>query len=134
VSTLVYPALLYIISVSLFLYHFYIIIPYHFCIIISVSFLYHYSISFLYHYSISFFCIISVSLFLYHSYIIITVAIKSIRRSQVTGLLNLTKGHTGHRSQREVTNSFFGLPKRLPKGPKSQKFAPGAFSAMRMVH
>ena len=33
-----------------------------------------------------------------------TVPIKSIRRSQVTGLLDLTKGHSGHRSQTELTN------------------------------
>ena len=53
-----------------------------------------------------------------------TVPIKSIRRSQVTGLLpNLTKGHRGHRSQMELTNLFFGPPKWLPKALKLQKIA-----------
>ena len=52
-----------------------------------------------------------------------TVPIKSIRRSQVTGLPNLTKGHRGHRSQTELTNLFFGPPKWLPKALELQKIA-----------
>ena len=70
----------------------------------------------------------------YFSY---TVPIKSIRQSQVTGLLDLTKGHSGHRSQMELTNPFFGSLKRLPKAPKVQKITPRTFrtfSAMKMVH
>ena len=57
----------------------------------------------------------------------VTVPIKSIRRSQVTGLLDLTKGHSGHRSQMELTNSFFGPLKWLPKAPKVQKSPPARF-------
>ena len=40
-----------------------------------------------------------------------TVTIKSIRRSQVTGLPNLTKGHRGHRSLGPVTKPFLDSPK-----------------------
>ena len=37
----------------------------------------------------------------------ITAAIKSICWSQVTGLLDLMKGHSDHKSQMELTNPFF---------------------------
>ena len=60
-----------------------------------------------------------------------TVAIKSIRRSQVTGLLDLTKGHSGHRSQTELTNSFFGPLKWLPKATKVQKSPPARLARFR---
>ena len=63
-----------------------------------------------------------------------TVAIKSIRRSRVTGLPNLMKGHRGHRSQKQVTNPFFGPPKWLPKAPKLQKIAPSIFLAIKMAY
>ena len=42
------------------------------------------------------------------------VPIKSIRRSQVTGLRNLTKGHRGHSKNR---------PKPPPKWSKNRKFS-----------
>ena len=60
-----------------------------------------------------------------------TVAIKSIRRSQVTGLLDLTKGHSGHRSQTELMNPFFGPLKWLSKAPKVQKSPPARLARFR---
>ena len=53
-----------------------------------------------------------------------TVVIKSNNWSQVTGLLDLMKGHSGHRSHMELTNSFLGSLKWLPKAPKVQKSPP----------
>ena len=49
-----------------------------------------------------------------------TVAIKSIRRSQVTGLLNLTKSHRGHT---KIAKKFEKSPKRATLAYKChQKF------------
>ena len=63
------------------------------------------------------------------SYTASTVAIKSIRRSQVTGLLILTKGHRGQGSQMNLTKPFFGPPKRLPEPPNHKKISSSVFQS-----
>ena len=55
---------------------------------------------------------------------LITVAIKSIRRSQVTGLPNLMKGHRGSQVTKASDESIFWSTKMASKSPQIAKNCP----------